>query len=493
MKKHFLSLLCILSLVVATVGPFFSVAQAQQARTPEEIRQQQIEAEQQAAQQKADEEAAKQKAEEEAKQKAAVDARQKAADDLKNKISQNGIEIQKLEQEIAQYNSQIAQAQAKSQTLSSTIKKLDLTKQKLLTDISLTGNKIDATNYSIAQIQLNINSTTEKMQMNSAAIAELMRNLDELESKNIVEVVLSANAFSEVWNDIEGVQQFRGVISNKLSELKTLEDNLQSSKSENEKQVASLQDLKTQLGDQKKVVEVTKTEKSSLLTETKNQESEYQKKLKEKKAAKEAFEKALADYESQLKFVLDQSSLPSLGSGVLGWPLKDVSLGSCYDASGSAHANCITQYFGNTAFAATGAYNGQGHNGIDFNATVGSQVYASAAGTVKATGNTDQYPGCYSYGKWVLITHANGLSTLYAHLSLIKVESGQIVAKGDLIGYSGNTGYTTGPHLHFGVFATEGVNVVRLGSVKKVTGCANASIPVAAYNAYLNPLNYLTK
>ena len=73
-------------------------------------------------------------------------------------------------------------------------------------------------------------------------------------------------------------------------------------------------------------------------------------------------------------------------------------------------------------------------------------------------GNTDQSCQGVSCGKWVLIKHANNLSTLYAHLSIIKVSGGQQVETGQLVGYSGDTGYATGPHLH-GVFASEGVEI----------------------------------
>ena len=104
-------------------------------------------------------------------------------------------------------------------------------------------------------------------------------------------------------------------------------------------------------------------------------------------------------------------------------------------------------------------------------------------------GDTDKTCQGASYGKWILIEHDNGLSTLYAHLSLIKVSEGQIVTTSQLIGYTGNTGYSTGPHLHFTVYASQGVKV---GSLKsKVAGCGTYYLPLASPNSYLNPLNYL--
>jgi murein DD-endopeptidase MepM/ murein hydrolase activator NlpD len=152
---------------------------------------------------------------------------------------------------------------------------------------------------------------------------------------------------------------------------------------------------------------------------------------------------------------------------------------------------CLTQYFGSTDFARSGAYNGSDHNGIDFGVSTGTRVISALAGTVTATGNTDLVRGCYSYGKWVLIKHANGLSTLYAHLSVISVSQGQVLETGDSIGFSGATGYATGPHLHFTVYASDGVRLVKMGDIKAKTSCAAAVIPVAPTDAYLNPMQYL--
>ena len=114
---------------------------------------------------------------------------------------------------------------------------------------------------------------------------------------------------------------------------------------------------------------------------------------------------------------------------------------------------------------------------------------ASKEGVVAGVGNTDQSCNGVSYGKWALIKHTNNLSTLYAHLSIIKVSGGQQVETGQLVGYSGDTGYATGPHLHFGVFASEGIEIKSYKS--KICG-TNMILPVKTKNnAYLNPLSYL--
>ena len=88
------------------------------------------------------------------------------------------------------------------------------------------------------------------------------------------------------------------------------------------------------------------------------------------------------------------------------------------------------------------------HTGVDLAAPQGTPVYAAAAGIAYPL------PDYQFYGNHVLIQHAGGLATLYAHLVGIGVGWGQSVARGQLIGWVGSTGNSTGPHLHFEVRTT---------------------------------------
>jgi murein DD-endopeptidase MepM/ murein hydrolase activator NlpD len=91
-----------------------------------------------------------------------------------------------------------------------------------------------------------------------------------------------------------------------------------------------------------------------------------------------------------------------------------------------------------------GMRGGHMHEGIDFGIAVGTPIYASASGVVSARAG---YNG--GYGNLIVIKHGQSIETRYAHLSSIVVATGTSVNQGDLIGYSGNTGRSTGPHLHF--------------------------------------------
>lgn len=103
---------------------------------------------------------------------------------------------------------------------------------------------------------------------------------------------------------------------------------------------------------------------------------------------------------------------------------------------------------------------GEFHLGHDWAIEEGSEVMAAKAGTVTEAKWND------SYGYYVLVAHENGISTRYAHLSQLLAEPGQQVEQGEIIGFSGNTGNSTGPHLHFEVLK-DGEQVEPLDFVKE--------------------------
>jgi len=86
---------------------------------------------------------------------------------------------------------------------------------------------------------------------------------------------------------------------------------------------------------------------------------------------------------------------------------------------------------------------GKMHAGLDFAAHIGTPVYATGDGKIKLAGRDG------GYGNAVIISHGYGYETLYAHMSKIKARGGQTVKRGDIIGYVGSTGLSTGPHLHY--------------------------------------------
>jgi murein DD-endopeptidase MepM/ murein hydrolase activator NlpD len=216
----------------------------------------------------------------------------------------------------------------------------------------------------------------------------------------------------------------------------------------------------------------TKKEKSTLLTATKSTEANYQKILKDKLALKQALDQEINSFESQLKMIIDPKSFPPAGKGILAWPLDNI---------------FITQNFGKTTDSGRLYVSGT-HNGVDFRASIGTAVKSAGNGVVEGTGNTDTVCPGASYGKWVFIRYDNGLASVYGHFSVVSAKAGDRVKTGDVVGYSGNTGYSTGPHLHMGVYAGQGV---KISSLKSTVCKGTYTIPVADLKAYLDPLVYL--
>jgi len=397
--------------------------------------------------------------------------------ELQSKIDERNTDIKALEKEIAEYQKQLTTLGTQASSLSSTIKSLELTQKKLEADISVSQNKIAAKNLEIEQLSNQINDKEGTIEDNRRIIAQSFTTIGQLDDLSMLEMFLSSGSFSDIWSNLDHLEALQGGLREHIISLREVKAGLVTNRSSTEKAKAELLALQAKLNDQRKVVLATAGEKNALLKETKQSESSYKKLLADKKALKDAFEKEILNFESQLRLAVDSSLLPPTGSGVLSWPVESV---------------LITQHFGNTEFATANSqiYNGKGHTGIDLRATVGTPLLAALSGTVVGVSNTDLVRGCYSYGKWVMIDHGNGLSTLYAHMSVQSVTKGQLVSTGEIIGYSGNTGYTTGPHLHFGVYATQGVQITTFDNS---VNCKGATIPLADFKAYLNPLSYLPK
>jgi len=392
-------------------------------------------------------------------------------------IDQRQADIQALEKDIASYQTQIDGLGDQETSLSSTLKSLDLTQKKLAANIKVTEDKISAQNLEIQKLGSQIGDTAVTIDDDQRIITHALMTVNERGSASVIEMLLASGSLSDTWDSLDQLGKLQGELVSRIADLRDAKASLESNKLASEKARADLVTLGGELKGQQKAVLATASEKNQLLKDTKQSESQYQKILAQKQAQKDAFEREVLDYESQLHLGVKTSSLPHTGSGVLSWPLDTIR---------------ITQYFGNTPFATANPqiYNGKGHTGVDFGASIGTPVKAALSGVVVGVANTDIVTGCYSFGKWIMIKHADGLSTLYAHLSVQSASVGDTVTTGEIIGYSGNTGYTTGPHLHFGVYATDGVQIAQFTPAMS-KNCVGATIPIADFKAYLNPLSYL--
>jgi len=398
---------------------------------------------------------------------------------LQKDIQDRGSRLAEIEKEIAKFEADLKVVGAERQTLQKAINQLVLERKKVTAEIARTETLISSTDLEINKLILEISKTEKSITQIEEAIAQIIRAQYKEGEVTMIELLLNHNQLSDFWSTFEAHETVRNSMSFKVAELNSLQRLLTEKRSENTEKRSQLLSLQSQYRDQNSILSSNQAEQSSLLEVTKNEEQNYQRLLAQQQQAREQIIKDLRDFEAKLQFILDPNTIPTPGTPVFDWPLKKV---------------IVTQWFGGSEFAKRnpGIYGGRAyHPGIDMGTPRGTAIHAPLSGTVRATGNTDLVPGCYSWGKWTLIDHANGLSTLYAHQDVISVTPGQRVATGEIIGYTGNTGYSTGPHLHFTVYVKDGVTVRQFNEIKTVTSCGPASTPVAATEAYIDPALYL--
>jgi murein DD-endopeptidase MepM/ murein hydrolase activator NlpD len=392
-------------------------------------------------------------------------------DKLKENIEAHNNKIKQLDEEIKAYSRQIEIVGGESKNLQNAIKTLDINQKKIKTEIIKTETNIEKTNLTIEKLGGEIGDTEQKIASNLEAIKKTLNDMRQNDEEPLIQSFLSSKSLAQVLDEYESINQFQEKIREQSMALENHKNDLSNKKTNTEKEQKKLLSFKSELGDQNKILDINKKEKNTLLSATKNKEAEYKKILAERQAEKERFEKELFQFESELKRAIDPNSFPSGKKGILSWPLDNV---------------LVTQSFGRTVDAKRLYVSGT-HNGVDFRASRGTPVKSVLSGVVEGIGNTDEQKGCYSYGKWILIKHPNGLSSLYAHLDLIKVTSGQNISTGEIVGYSGQTGYSTGPHLHLTLYASQGVTIQKYSSSRN---CKNVSIPISDVKAYLDPMLY---
>lgn len=397
------------------------------------------------------------------------------AEELQAKIDEKTKNIESLNKEIQLYADLTDKTSKEAQTLQNKIKILTQNGKMLDGDIKKTKGQIDVANLAIQKLGINIQASEDKTTHYKTVIASEIKGIQFKEDASLIETILSQRNLSDVLTEIDNLRTLNQKLSTDIQDLKTEKVTLETNKTEKEATKKDLTVLQTELSGKKQVVEANKTEQSQILTETKNQEKTYQQILADRQSKKEALDKEVFDYEAALKYTLNPSLVKQASDRPLGWPLDKI---------------VITQLFGKTNASARLYVSGT-HNGVDFGAKVGTPAKAVLSGTIIGTGDTDLTCKGASWGRWILIKHDNGLATIYGHLSVISVKEGQRVTTGDIIGYTGSTGYATGPHLHITVYDGNAVDVENRPSL--ACGGKVYRMPIAPIAAYLDPMIYFPK
>jgi murein DD-endopeptidase MepM/ murein hydrolase activator NlpD len=387
-------------------------------------------------------------------------------------------EREALVEEQRKLQAELEKVTLEGQSLGTAVKSLDTTRKKISADIKVTQSKINSTELNIKMLENNVSTAEKQIDVHREALSRAIKTISAYDSRTLVLDLVAATNFSDLWRDRTQLKELGVKLDQEMANLRDTKVALTEEKEKKEQVKLKALSLARELTGQKGIVEENQKAKERLLAETKNKEALYQQLLSENLRRQKEFEEDLFRLESELRITLDPSLIPPPKLGLLAWPLGNV---------------YITQKFGRTAGAAR-LYASGSHNGVDFRAAQGTPVLAMYSGTIEGTGNTDEIRGCGSYGRWILIKHGNGLTSVYAHLSSSLVAAGQTVKTGDVIGYSGGmpgvfgSGYSTGPHLHVGLFASQGVSVRQFTQSR---GCKEAFVPIADVKAYLDPLAYL--
>lgn len=404
---------------------------------------------------------------------------QTEADALRNKIEQASNRIAQIEEEIRRIGSDIAVTSQQRLTLENELKRIEQERQHLLTELSLTSTKIEKTNFTIENLSGEISEKEQKILNQKRGIAKSIQRIHEQDQYTVFELLIAKDDMSDFWSEVDSLLTLQKASRQQIRRLKGLQEDLRTDIEIQSEQKQELESLKKDIEDQKKLVEYNKKQQENLVTETKSKEEIYKQQLATKEAQRKAFEDEVRAYESQLKFLANPSALPPAGSSPLSWPLDSI---------------VVTQLFG----AKTGPHRtyANGHSGVDFRARTPVKVYAMADGVVMGTGDTDLACKGVSFGRWIAIKYDNNLVSTYGHLSIMSVKEGQRVTRGQVVGYTGNTGRSTAPHLHVSLYAgvdANGNNPVDV-SAKPSISCKGAILkqPTAPTSAYLDMLDYIS-
>jgi murein DD-endopeptidase MepM/ murein hydrolase activator NlpD len=359
------------------------------------------------------------------------------------------------------YNQIIDIKQKQQTTLSSQISLMDSEIQKLEAEINSKKATLDQLNSDINKLNNQISNKEEALAGQKKILSTLMQQYYEDRQQDILINLVSNENIASLLSKDDRLIQIGDKVVEVLNNIQSLRSALVAEKKSSEDKKKDIMDLYYQLEERNTYLDSTKNRKEVLLVQTQGEESKYQKLLSTVEEQKREINQEIEVLEASKTNQVNLSNLPPSKKGYFTYPVgSNIS---------------ITQGYGKTSFS--NHYGSGKHNGVDFGIKYGS-VYAAKGGKVINTGNN----GKYAYGKWIAIDHGDGLVTLYGHFSKQSVSAGDTVKEGDKIGISGNTGYSTGPHLHFSVFAKNTFSLTESSIVKGLMIPTGGSV---------NPMMYL--
>lgn len=332
---------------------------------------------------------------------------------LNSKLSNLANQQSKIKKELKAIESKKQSTMTKKAALDHQI---DVTEQ----EVDTINRLIMALDEQVATVTAELNAAQAEEQKQYDVFLERVRIMEEEGSVSMLGIILSADSFSDmltrtelIGSVVEGDKQLMRELADTRAAIEEKKASIDSARAE---QAAA----KRELVSKQNSLEAQYNQANSLIKSLDTSAAEYE------KAFDEA-EKAMDAARASLQRLLSNSSSSTYVGGEFRWPTKATRITSPY----GTRKDPITK---KTSM----------HTGIDIGAGMGSEIYAANSGTVIVAGWSSK-----GYGNYVVVDHGGGKSTLYAHMSKIKTSKGAKVAKGDVIGLVGSTGYSTGPHLHF--------------------------------------------
>ena len=307
------------------------------------------------------------------------------------------------------------------------------TRDALQQEIDLTKEEIATVEAYIERLQEQIDVKTTELEAAEKALeekeelfAQTVRTTYEQGEISYLEVLLNSSSFSDLLTRLE-------IVSAIMEDNQKVVDEYTAAKEDIEQKRDDLQDTQ----DEQKNYQENLNYKVDDLAASEAQQAALQESLEAYKAESEAeydrIESEMQDVSNQIAELSRQAaangSVP-MGDGTLIWPTP-----SC-TTTNSAYGYRVHPIYGTVKF----------HAGEDIPAGYGAEILAAASGTVVTAGWVS------GYGNYTVIDHGGGLMTAYGHQSSFAVSVGDVVTQGQVIGYVGSTGNSTGPHLHFEVY-----------------------------------------
>jgi len=294
-------------------------------------------------------------------------------------------------------------------------------------ELAFTVDELEKTVILLEQTENELELAILDREAQFSALKSRVRYMHENGITGYLSILFKAVSVSDLLNRIDYINQIIAYDNNMLERLTDTENYISHKKDEVGKYKREVEVLKLQQEQKKAGLEDAKFNKESYINQLNRDERKYEQQIIDLQAESKRIEQQIKDAEAEAARAA--SMIAVYTGGLIGWPLPS--------------SQRMTSPFGNR----TNPINRKPefHTGIDIGASYGANIVAAEGGRVLSAG----WSG--GYGNTIIITHGNGLSTLYAHCSSFASKAGDTVAKGQIIAKVGSTGFSTGNHLHFEV------------------------------------------